>query len=184
VTDAQYDVADRGWRAFRSATPEALDAFRREDSPALPFLSSALTRFLQDYPWTVDGLSRTERRFLQLAQPGPMTLLDVFLAIDKGQREYYVTDLSLLDLVHELSHTSPPLASFAASETPGARTFRGTVTTTDAGREVLAGTRDRVTSCGGFDRWMGGVHLRSGHTMWRWDDQQQRVIASADSEES
>ena len=67
VTDEQYALAGRAWQAFREATPEALDTLRGEDTSALPYLATALTRFLQEYPWTSDGLSRTERRLLELA---------------------------------------------------------------------------------------------------------------------
>ena len=48
-----------------------------------------------------------------------------------------------------------------------------TVAITEAGREVLAGGRDRV-ACG-IDRWLGGVHVRSGAGIWRWDDERQRM---------
>jgi hypothetical protein len=34
---------------------------------------------------------------------------------------------------------------------------------------VLARRQDRVAVCG-IDRWLGGVHLRSGVNEWRWND--------------
>ena len=48
-----------------------------------------------------------------------------------------------------------------------------TVALTDAGREVLAGRLDRV-ACG-LDRWLGGVHLKDGGTIWRWNHAQQQM---------
>ena len=69
VSEAQYSLAKLAWQAFREPTPEALDNLRQQrDTTALPFLTAAVARFLQEYPWTTDGLSRTERRLLQSAR--------------------------------------------------------------------------------------------------------------------
>ena len=109
VTDGQYALAQRAWRAFREQTPEPLDRLRLSDTAALPFLAAALTRFLQEYPWTSDGLSRSERRLLQLAAAGSLTLASAFPQMDEGQRAYYVSDTSLNELADRLVDTSPAL---------------------------------------------------------------------------
>jgi hypothetical protein len=172
VTDAEFILAERAWRAFREPTPEPLDDLRRSDTSALPFLARALERFLQEYPWTTDGLSRTERRLLQLAERGPMVMNAVFPRMHDDEDAYYVSDLSLAELVATLSRTSPPLIALA-TDTDGGNFWRGTVTLTDAGREVRVRSRDRV-ACG-LDRWLGGVHLQSGANIWRWDADRGRL---------
>ena len=171
VTDGQYALAQRAWRAFREPTPAPLDRLRHSDTAALPFLAAALTRFLQEYPWTSDGLSRSERRLLQLAAAGSLTLASAFPQMDEGQRAYYVTDTSLNELADGLAETSPALLTTSDGEG-----LHRTVAITDTGRAVLAGELDRVAICG-LDRWFGGVHLQSGSEMWRWDDGSQRIIA-------
>jgi hypothetical protein len=168
VTEAQYALAERAWRAFGEPTPESLDRLRHHDTSALPFLGAALTRFLQEYPWTTDGLSRRERRLLELSCNGWITLAWAFPRMDQGETAYYVTDTSLSDGADALSGTSPPL--LAVSD--GAGLLRS-VRITDAGRAVLARERDRVDACG-IDRWLGGVHLHPGN-LWRWDDESQRI---------
>jgi hypothetical protein len=92
----------------------------------------------------------------------------------EGDQFYHVTDLSLADTASTLSRTSPPLLTLDLSGAPQDHDLRGIVALTDAGRSVLAGRLDRV-ACG-IDRWLGGVHLQSGSTMWRWDDTRQQVI--------
>ena len=175
VRDAEYTVAERAWRLFREPTPEPLNDLRREDTTALPYLAPALERLLQEYPSTADGLSRTERRLLRLADAHPIDLRAAFPRMHDDEDAYYVTDGSLADLAATLSRTSPPLVTI--DDDPSADGFlRGAVSLTDAGREVLSGRRDRV-ACG-LDRWVGGVHLQSGVAMWRWDDRQRRVIRS------
>src|SRR6476620_4661858 len=95
VTDGQYALAGRAWDAFRQPTPEAIDTLRREETAPLPYLAEALTRFLQEYPWTSDGLSRTERRLLQLASDEAIPLGKAFLQMGQDDRFFTITDLSL-----------------------------------------------------------------------------------------
>ena len=176
VSDAAYALAGRAWDAFRDSTPEGLERLRRSDTAALPFLDAAIERFLQEYPWTSDGLSRTERRLLQLAAAGPVRVVDAFPRMQEDETAYSCPDGTLAGLVATLSSTSPPLLTFTADRTTNA-VLRGTVSATDAGREVLAGRRDRV-ACG-LDRWLGGVHLQSGGDIWRWDDERRMMTRSA-----
>ena len=171
VTDAQYAVAERAWHAFRQPSPEALDSFRREEHPALPFLAPALARFLQEYPWTRDGLSRRERRLLQLAAEGQTSLARAFPRMDDGDRTYYIADTSLSDVADALATTSPPLLTASAGEG-----LHRSVQITDTGRTVLNGEIDRIATCG-IDRWLGGVHLQPD-SLWRWDDAEKRISPS------
>jgi hypothetical protein len=175
VTAAQYEVAAQAWQAFRSSTPEALDTLRQSDTSPMPFLSAALTRFLQEYPWTRDGLSRTERRLLELAHGDGISLLKAFPLMHKGERAYYVADLTLAAIADDLAHTTPPLLSLERSGRRTGRALDVHATVTDAGRSAVAGELDRV-ALGRLDRWLGGVHLQPGQPVWRWDDEQKRML--------
>ena len=174
ISDAQHEVARRAWRAFREPTPEALDQLRRDDTSALPYLAAAITRFLQEYPWTTDGLSRTERRLLDLARNG-IALWKAFPLMAEGEEVYYPADSSIAEIAEALSRTSPPLLTFDASESQEGSPLRGAVALTDFGRSVLSGRADRISTCG-IDRWLGGVHLHGRHGIWRWDDASQHVV--------
>jgi len=174
VSEAQYALAARAWDAFRAADPEGLDRLWRSDLQVLPFLAAALRRFLEEYPWTRDGLSRSERRLLELADPGPTTLIEAFPRMQEGEKAYYITDGSILSLVETFASTTPALLTYDAGEAPAGRILRGAVSITNAGRDVLARRLDRITTCG-LDRWYGGVHLQSNGPVWRWDDQAERI---------
>lgn len=179
VTAAQYDVAGRAWQAFREPSPQTLDALRREDTAALPFLAAALDRFLQEYPWTTDGLSRSERRLLQLAaEEEERTLGSAFVPMSDGDRAYCMTDLSLLALAKTLSETWPPLLTLGGADA-GPPSFTRLMHTTAHGRRVLAGDRDRVATCG-IDVWLGGVHLAGRTVAWRWDPFARAIRRMAD----
>jgi len=176
VNNTQYAVAERAWSAFRAADPEGLDHLWRSDLGALPFLSAALRRFLEEYPWTRYGLSRSERRLLQLADPGPTPLSAAFPRMHDGEDVFYVTDTSLREMVETLSATSPALLTFNPDPdvAPGGQVLHGAMALAATGRDVLTGRRDRIATCG-LDRWIGGVHLQIGGPMWRWDDREGRI---------
>jgi hypothetical protein len=177
LSEPQYALAEHAWQAFREPTPEALGDIRQRDTSALPYLAGTLTRFLQEYPWTADGLSRAERRLLELASGDGIALSSAFRRMHDGETVYYITDTSLARLAEELSRTSPPLLTLAPGSAGNDEGLRGTVTVTDTGRAVLAGRLDKVATCG-IDRWLGGVHLQSGGALWRWDDARQRIVTS------
>ena len=174
VTDVQYQLAADAWQAFREPTPERLEEFRRHDAAALPFLAPAIVRFLQDYPWTVDGLSRTERRLLELANGDGVALRTAFRSMHEGEGAYYIADASLAALAEEMSRASPPLVTLSIEAAEKGVGLRGAIMLTEEGRRVLAGELDRVAACG-IDRWLGGVHLHQGGDMWRWNDARQSV---------
>jgi hypothetical protein len=175
VDERQYAVAAAAWAAFRSPSPVAIEGLLETDTSPMPFLARALARLLEEYPWTTDGLSRSERRLLQLAASGPMPFMRLFPRMHEGEDAYYITDLSLDGLVATLSTLSPPLLSREGVGRSAAQDRPDTIAITQAGRDVLGGRRDRASS--GIDRWIGGVHLQSGSPMWCWDPQMQRMVA-------
>jgi hypothetical protein len=181
ISDAQYALAQLAWRAFREPTPEALDHLRRGNTAALPYLGAAVARFLQEYPWTTDGLSRTERRLLELVAAGHVELAAVFPRMHTDEDVYYVTDTSTAALADSLSRTSPPLVTLSrkpivdGDPPQESVTLRDSVTLTDTGRAILSGGQDRIAVCG-IDRWLGGVRLQGAADLWRWDDEHDTIV--------
>jgi hypothetical protein len=175
LSEAQYDLAARAWEAYRAPDPLPLEALMGTDMSALPFLAAALRRHLEDYPWTRDGLTRTERRLMTLADAGPIDIWTSFPQMHRDETAFYIADQSFWETVKALEFATAPLLTVdVTSEVPD-RVPNGTIALTDTGRAVLAGQVDRVERCG-FDRWLGGVHLKSSGSMWRWDDAQRRLL--------
>jgi hypothetical protein len=172
VTATQYALAARAWEAFRASDPRSLDALVHAaasrdaavDMSALPFLEAALRRHLEEFPWTTDGLSRTERRVMELAQAGPIAFAEAFPRVQEGETAFFIADLSLQNVIERLAAAAPPLIVSGRA-----------LTLTDTGRAVLAGEIDRVTHCG-IDRWLGGVHLEGRCPTWRWNPETQRIV--------
>jgi RNA polymerase sigma factor (sigma-70 family) len=175
VADAQIAVAETAWQAFRAPEPRALEQFLRGDTSPLPFLAPALARHLEEYPSTVDGLSRTERRLLELCRPS-MAIRDAFARIQDGETAFYIADGSFFQVAEWLAAASPPLLAIEI-ESRGDGLPRGTLSLTETGRAVLDGEIDRVHRCG-IDRWLGGVHLQGTGPTWRWNPIEKRIDRS------
>jgi hypothetical protein len=173
VVHAQYALAQRAWVAFRASDPRAIEALLHVDTAALPFLAPALRRYLQEFPWVGDGLSRSERRLLHLASSGPLGIASAFPLMQSGEHAYYITDGSLRQLLEDLASEPSPLihldADFSTAILP-----EGEVTISQTGQAVLAGDADRVR-LRGIDRWFGGVHVQGSGPVWRWDDHHKSV---------
>ena len=175
VDAAQFALATRAWSAYRSPDPRAIEELLRGDTAALPFLSAALARHLEEFPSDADGLSRSERRLMEQAIDGPADLREVFARMHHGESAYYIADSWFVDRARALSGASLVDLSITADQ-PGALPA-GTIALTRSGREVLGGAADRVGRCG-IDRWLGGVHVHGHGPAWRWSARSGRLVES------
>ena len=171
VTEAELGLARRVWGAFRSPSPTELVELMRADTSTLPFLHGALLRHLEQFPSAANGLSRSERQILEIAADGASSVGAIFRASSEREQSVFLGDLIFVAYVRGLVRTKVPLLRIVKQADPPVRTE---VEITPEGRAVLGGDADHVR-VNGIDRWLGGVHLRSGH-VWRWDSAAQRVI--------
>jgi len=86
-----------------------------------------------------------------------VTLRGAFVESQKREQAVFLGDSSFFAYARELTSCPNPLVSIDSDE----------ARITDAGREVLSGRADHI-ELNGIDRWIGGVHLASGH-IWRRD---------------
>jgi hypothetical protein len=175
VSEAQYLLSAAAWRAFRSPDPRPIEALLRLDTSTMPFLAGALSRHLEEFPSTINGLSRTEQRLMELAEPGGIDVWAAFSHLHDQETAFYMGDTSFWHLVEELTATSPPLLALETTSSAPGRLPQGTISLTETGREVLHGLADRVARCG-LQRWLGGVHLEGSEAMWRWHGAEARIV--------
>ena len=167
VSADMVDVARLAWDAFRHPAPTALvsllDRWRDRNNP-LPFLAAALRRHLQQFPSTLNGLSRSEQQALEEIRAGATRLRDVFERSQRLEEAFFLGDTVFADHLNELTSGPAPLVTLHN----GTGLLEGYVTLTDTGRAALRGFADRVR-VNGIDRWFGGVHLKGYEAAWRWD---------------
>jgi len=169
VTAEHLTAGREAWQAFRAPVPTALvDLTHRtpEKSSPLPFLAAALQRFLQEYPWITDGLSRTERQILQAVGIKRRKRQDIYLESQKQEDSPWGDASVYLRLDALTSAPNPALVEVQKNE----------YAVTDAGQKLLDAKADWIKLSGGIDRWLGGVHLNGQQPQWRWDDNSNKVV--------
>lgn len=165
----QLSIGRDAWQAFCAPEPSALLSLLGRDLSALPFLTQALCRFLEEYPSVHNGLSRTEQQILLAAVAGRQMERDIYVGLQEGEDARFMGDRSVWLRVDRL----------AAGPTPALEASRsGTYLITDQGRSLVDGKVDWIKHRGGIDLWLGGVHLQGKEGLWRWDPQRQTLIAS------
>src|SRR5215472_10487499 len=160
VTPAHLSAAHEGWQAFCSDDPTALLGLGEQKSLALPFLAAALERFLQEYPGTTDGLSRTERQILQAAASGARKRQEIYFQSRKQEEAPWGDGSVYLRLDGLAAGPNPALVEVHKND----------YAVTEAGQKLLEGKADWIALSGGIDRWLGGVHLLGPQSQWRWDE--------------
>lgn len=169
VTADMFDLAARAWRAFRDPDPSALAALTTEDLPALPYLTAAMRRHLQELPWTDSGLSLTQRLTLRAVTDGADTPGRAFHALHAVLEDRpFLGDVMYWSDIEALMSAPRPALTPAAG-------WRDPVALTDFGRALLAGEADWI-AVNGVDRWCGGVHLQGPGPVWRWDASSGSVV--------
>lgn len=169
VSDAQLALGREVWNALTSPDPRRLVAIAQSGTPALPVMAPALLRQLRELPDAGNGMSLTQRLILQiLAEEGSVTLDKVFWTLLKREPLFFIGDAGVARVVREMQRAAEPPV-LRTIETPDERWFRNKLSLTQAGRDVLNGTRDWHT-LKPPSRWVGGVHVEPGLSGWRWNE--------------
>ncbi len=139
VRQSHLREAREAWAAFRSPDPSGIGELRVTE---LKFLSAALRRHLEEYPWMSDGLSLLERRVLDLLAPGPLPWPRVFTGVEEDPK--FLGDLVLRWHLARMAE-------------------EGLVE--ERGEQWAFKNRKRAKR---VPRWLGGVRIDE-HCPWRWD---------------
>lgn len=159
ATAAIFKSAKRNWERFTSPSPENLLAAAAEDAIGLPFLRAAMQRLREEYPWTRDGLSRSQRQALSAIALGPARTDELFARAQAREEAVFLGNRAFGRILGDLAASDGALIEGEENE----------LTLTALGRRVLAGDADWL-DVRPIDRWIGGVHL-SPESLTRWDDE-------------
>ena len=181
VTQTQLDLGSKAWRAYSSAQANGLIALLNSDTSALPFLQNALSKHLQRFPATDNGLGRVERTGLDLVAKGFSNFKALFPAFARREPEYGFGDAQFyLELKRLADAAIPALNSTVADKQAApdpAQMLLASFEITEYGKALLVGEEDFVRS-NGIDHWLGGVHLVGSEASWRWDEEAQELLVS------
>lgn len=185
VTAGQLDLAQRAWQAFGSPDPSSIEKLLDGPTSALRYLARALIRHLEEFPSTVNGLSRSEREALTAIKSGHVTPVAAFLEVANQQESVFLGDLIFFSYLERLSGRENPLITLKdgmpviAPSSSVSRSFvESELKLTPLGEEVLAGKKD-WQQINTRTRWLGGVEIRPGTDGWRWDPAERRLARAA-----
>jgi len=185
VTDEQFRLAERAWKAFGSDNPSAIADMITENTSGLRYLTAAFRRHLEEFPSIENGLSRSELEALTAIEAGHTTPVAAFLEVGKKQESIFLGDIVFYSYLERLSGKTNPLVTWkggnpvVAPTAENSREFvKRELIVTQLGREVLSGKKD-WQAINTQTRWLGGVEIRPGAKGWRWDAGQ-RVLAYRD----
>ena len=163
------------WEAYTASTPEALSQIVNLDSSPFPQIMPALKRHIKELPWRHDGLSLSERLTLQiLAEQGPQNGAKLFYHWYTAVYEplVFMGDSSYWTVLSQLAEAKRPAIKLV-KESPKPVDWQ--VSLTGFGRKLLVG-EEHWRSHNDYDRWFGGVQIRSPGAIWYWDDEIGRVM--------
>ena len=156
VTEQQLRTAREAWAAICSGDPQRVAAI---DGSPLPGLSKALTRWLEELPWTTDGLTRSERQLLRAVLSGCTRREDAFAAAQYHEDRPFLGDVTAYTYLERMASGTPPLIEGIARSS---ELIRG-MSVTPAGRELVAGDR---------------IWVRPEPPRWLWDPQAGHAVAA------
>ncbi|HVR45766.1 MAG TPA: hypothetical protein VMT95_03885 [Candidatus Binatia bacterium] len=162
ATAAIFRSARRSWERFTSPSPAELYSAAGEDAIGLPFLRAALQRLCEEYPWTRDGLSRTQRQALYAVAQGRAREEELFSRAQSREEAFFLGNRAFSKVLDDLR-------GGALIEDEG-----DALVPTALGRRVIAGDADWLDEHP-IDRWIGGVHLVA-ERVTRWDEDSGRFL--------
>lgn len=164
ATPAIFKSAGRSWERFTSTSPADLYAAAGEDAIGLPFLRAALRRLCEEYPWTRDGLSRSQRQALYAIAQGPARIQELFSRAQAREEAFFLGERAFGKMIDDLRDGDCALIEEE----------EGVLVPNALGRRVLAGDADWLETHS-IDRWVGGLHLTPDQ-LTRWDEDNGRFV--------
>ncbi|WP_162463113.1 DUF1835 domain-containing protein [Paenibacillus psychroresistens] len=176
VTSEQLHLASKAWQVYASSDPLEIERFIKDENLShLPFLQEAFTYHLERFPSSHNGLSRLEQKTLQLVSEGVTQLIPLFQQISKTEKNYGLGDMQFWRYLERLKSGKHPLISWKGPDSlpkmdgsANKKLNKWKLEITDIGKDVLANKADWI-ELNGTDRWLGGVHMIQGGSIWRWD---------------
>lgn len=180
VSILQLQMASTIWEAICSDDPRDLLSFTNADLGALPHLSNAILRLLQQFPAKSNGLSRSERQILEIMTTGESEPSRIFMRTQRKEDFPFMNQMMFWLTASRLIQADQPAIELEertrTEKMPDG--FRREISEThfiltELGREVLKNNADWV-QLNGIDRWVGGVHLNAGN-IWRWEGSHRNI---------
>ena len=163
ITQEYLDVADKAWLAFCDLTPLKLYAFYQEKNRLFPFLNDALKRLLEEYPNTINGLSRTAHQALLVIANGEKNPEKIFKTYQTYEERRFIGDIIFWRMIDEF-------VEYGVIEVINEKRDLGI---SSLGKEIITGQRNWL-GITPINHSIGGVQL-SPDKLWCWDIKKKNI---------
>jgi hypothetical protein len=182
VTDLEFAIATEAWNAYCSPDPKSIENLLSKDLSVLPFLKQSLISHLARFPSTRNGLGRVENIGLELVSNGFKRFVQLFQIFGSKESIYGFGDYQFWNELKRLVEAEEPLLCLEGIDNRPEDLSPGNFSSssfkiTPKGEEVLKSETDFI-EINGIDLWLGGVHLKNGNTIWRWDEKRLEIIST------
>ncbi|NOZ89922.1 MAG: DUF1835 domain-containing protein [Epsilonproteobacteria bacterium] len=164
VTHSHFITAKKAWATFCADTPYSLHKLLNDDTESLPFLKDAVKRILEEYPNSINGLSKTAHQALLSISNNIHNPNDIFINYQKNEHRPFMGEIIFFLLLKELVE-----ANLLNSTKEGKY-----LELTTLGKEILKGEKNLFNHTK-VDRWIGGVHITNKNS-WCWDIKSKNII--------
>jgi len=164
VTHNHFITARKAWSAFSYNIPYIWYKLLDDDTDSLPFLKDTVKRVLEEYPNSINGLSRTQHQILLSISKEYHNPTDIFKDCQKREERPFMGEIIFVYILKELVEKN-----ILNSIEHGKH-----MELTQLGQEVLNGKKN-LFDITKVDRWIGGVHITNNNP-WCWDIKLQRII--------
>jgi len=164
VTHNHFITARKAWSAFTSNIPYIWYKLLDDDTDSLPFLKDTVKRLLEEYPNSINGLSRTQHQILLSISKGYHNPTDIFKDSQKREERPFMGEVIFVYLLKELVEKN------ILNSIENGKHMELTV----LGEKILNGKKN-LFDITKVDRWIGGVHITNDNP-WCWDIKLQQII--------
>lgn len=164
MTNKHFRLAKKIWLALSHTTPLLWFELLNQPMSELPSIKNSIQRLLEEYPNTLNGLSRTAHQALITILKGEKRQKqDIFIESQKQEEEPYIADIIFWKILED----------FAKYKLITVNENSNNIYITDLGRDILTGKKNWIT-IKNTNHWIGGVHL-SDDNLWCWDIQKKTI---------
>lgn len=156
VTQKHFQLAKKAWNALSESTPLSWFKLLDEQTSELPFLKNTVIRLLEEYPNTINGLSRTEHQaLLSISNAEATDKLTIFNESQKQEQQPFLADIIFWKILKSFEEHKLVVKNDGIN-----------LSITELGKDILIGKNNWLT-IKNPNHWIGGVNLKEN--LWCWD---------------
>jgi len=163
ITNKHLQLSKKVWSSFSDTIPLAWFKLLNEPDSDLLSLKNSVQRLLEEYPNTMNGLSRTEHQaLLSISKAQQRKKQDIFMESQKQEQQPFIADVIFWKILDNFLKYKLII-----------KKKDDNIYITDLGKDILIGKKNWIT-IKNTNHWIGGVHLNDDN-LWCWNIREKTI---------